>query len=64
MEDLQAWRTEVAVRETCKDCGAAFEITNGEKEFFEQKNFTLPKRCKTCRIKMRAQREAEKRANN
>jgi len=31
------------------DCGRGFVITEGEKEFFEMKQFKLPKRCPDCR---------------
>lgn len=36
---------------TCveKDCRKQFEVTAGEQEFFAQKGFALPKRCKECR---------------
>ena len=33
----------------CSECGRNFEITNGEKEFFDKKGFQLPKKCKDCR---------------
>ena len=33
----------------CVNCGAQFEITYGNKEFFEKKGFDLPKRCIDCR---------------
>ena len=33
----------------CAQCGKTFEITNGEKEFFDKKGFQLPKKCKECR---------------
>lgn len=33
----------------CTQCGKVFEITNGEKEFYDKKGFQLPKRCKECR---------------
>lgn len=35
---------------TCRDCGKEF-FTEGEKEFYENKGLTLPKRCKDCREK-------------
>ena len=38
-------------RRNCKDCGKVFEITYGEKEFFEKKGFSLPWRCENCRGK-------------
>jgi hypothetical protein len=39
----------VYTRVRCSDCGRVFEITNGEKEFFEKKGYQLPKKCKSCR---------------
>ena len=35
---------------TCKDCGAEFEFTANEQEFYAEKGFTNePQRCKPCR---------------
>jgi serine/threonine protein kinase len=34
---------------SCSNCGVAFTITYGEKEFFEKKGYDLPKKCKNCR---------------
>lgn len=34
---------------TCSACGKSFEITYGEKEFYDKKGYELPKRCQTCR---------------
>ena len=35
---------------TCKDCGAKFEFTAQDQEFFAEKGFTNePTRCKNCR---------------
>lgn len=37
---------------TCVDCGAEFDWTAGEQQFFADKNFTHePKRCKSCKGK-------------
>ena len=38
-------------RRICKNCGTAFNITWGEKKYFESKNMSLPTRCKNCRGK-------------
>jgi CxxC-x17-CxxC domain-containing protein len=35
---------------TCEDCGKDFTFTAGEQEFFDQKGFTPPRRCKDCRM--------------
>lgn len=42
-------RNEVAETRECVDCHNQFDITNGEVTFFQDKNMTLPKRCKNCR---------------
>lgn len=42
---------------TCKDCGAEFEFTAGEQEFFASKGFVNePQRCKDCRNKRKEAR--------
>lgn len=33
----------------CKDCGKEFVFTAGEQEFYAEKNFSEPVRCKECR---------------
>ena len=38
----------------CKDCGQDFTWTAEEQEFYQQKGFTQPMRCKDCRVKARA----------
>jgi hypothetical protein len=40
-------------------CGATFVIEAGEKRFFENKGFALPKRCVPCRDKKRAEKQKE-----
>ena len=42
-------KNEVYTRVNCSNCGSAFEITCGQKEFFESKGFPLPKKCPHCR---------------
>jgi len=34
---------------TCKDCGAKFAFTEKDQEFFKEKGYEPPKRCKPCR---------------
>lgn len=35
---------------TCRDCGASFEFTSSEQDFYAEKGFTNePTRCKDCR---------------
>jgi len=38
----------------CKDCGTDFTWTAEEQEFYQQKGFNPPLRCKDCRAKARA----------
>lgn len=33
----------------CKDCGKEFIFTAGEQEFYAQRDFSEPQRCKECR---------------
>ena len=35
--------------EICVDCGQSFQISGGERRFYESKTLPLPKRCKACR---------------
>lgn len=35
-------------------CGKKFNITAGEKDFFESKGMMLPKRCPNCRLRRRS----------
>ncbi|CAB1246921.1 Zinc-binding protein [Ruminococcaceae bacterium BL-6] len=47
----------------CKDCGAEFEFTAGEQEFYAEKGFTNePQRCKACRAKRKGSRGDSERA--
>lgn len=41
---------------TCRDCGATFTFTEGEQEFYAQKNLSAPQRCKECRDKRKNER--------
>lgn len=38
----------------CKDCGNQFTWTAEEQDFYQQKGFNAPLRCKDCRVKARA----------
>lgn len=40
---------QVYTKANCIDCGQEFEISIGDKDFYEQKRFSLPKRCSKCR---------------
>lgn len=41
----------------CKDCGQNFVFTAGEQEFYVQKGFGEPIRCKLCRDIRKAQKQ-------
>lgn len=43
----------------CKDCNKDFVFTEGEQQFFEEKGYSEPIRCKDCRSK----RKGEKRTS-
>lgn len=48
-------RLKVVATPTCIEpgCGKTFNITKGEKEFYESKGMLLPKRCPSCRLRRR-----------
>ena len=39
---------------TCADCSQEFVFTASEQEFFADRGFTEPRRCKTCRTNRKA----------
>ena len=41
----------------CKDCGVTFDITPGEQEFYLERGWELPKRCKKCRQANKAKKK-------
>jgi hypothetical protein len=41
---------------TCSDCGKTFTFSEGEQDFYQQKNMSDPKRCKECRQAKKEQR--------
>jgi CxxC-x17-CxxC domain-containing protein len=43
---------------TCSDCGQSFTFTASEQEFFTQKGFSQPTRCRSCRAARKAARES------
>ena len=49
---------------TCKDCGQEFIFTVREQEFYEEKDFHEPVRCKACRDKKKAERNNSNFNNN
>jgi hypothetical protein len=40
----------------CVDCGQTFDWTVPEQNFYAERNFSAPRRCKFCREARRAQR--------
>jgi len=41
---------------TCADCGRDFSFTERDQEYYREKGFEPPKRCKDCRDAKKAQR--------
>lgn len=48
------------IKIVCKDCGKEFTFTVGEQEFYKEKGFSNPVRCKDCRKKRKAEKNAQK----
>lgn len=42
---------------TCRDCSQEFVFTLGEQEFYQQRGFSEPQRCPTCRQARKTQRD-------
>ena len=43
---------------TCRDCGQEFVFTAGERAFYEERGYSQPQRCASCRAERKAQRTA------
>ena len=43
---------------TCRDCGQEFTFTAGEQAFYQERGFSEPQRCQSCRASRKAQRSA------
>ena len=43
----------------CVDCGAEFQLDDGELNWYNEKGFTLPKRCPECRKIRKDKKKAE-----
>ena len=43
---------------TCRDCGQQFVFTAGEQAFYQERGFTDPQRCPTCRQARKSQRNS------
>ncbi|MER3484783.1 MAG: zinc-binding protein [Chloroflexota bacterium] len=41
---------------TCRDCGQPFVFTAGEQAFYQERGFSDPQRCPTCRARRKAER--------
>lgn len=50
------------MKKKCVQCGKTFEISKSEKQFFESKNLTLPKRCRECREKNKNSDNSQKKS--
>lgn len=48
------------LRIDCLECDRVFILTVGERQWFEDKGLSTPKRCPDCRADRRKTREAEK----
>ena len=48
------------IKIVCKDCCKEFTFTVGEQEFYKEKGFSNPVRCKDCREKRKAEKNAQK----
>ena len=44
-------------KRVCKDCGEVFYMEKGEVDFFQNKELSLPVRCKSCRDKRKANKK-------
>ncbi len=40
----------------CRDCGQEFTFTAGEQAFYQERGFSEPQRCQSCRAARKAQR--------
>ena len=47
--EREAWNNKVYMWKVCRNCGRKFPITNGEMEFYNKKDFSIPTRCQNCR---------------
>ncbi len=45
---------------TCVDCKKGFDFTVGEQEFYKEKEYSKPKRCKSCRAARKASADSGK----
>ena len=45
---------------TCVECGAEFTFSEQEQEFYKQRDFQEPKRCKACRDRRKRERKGSR----
>lgn len=43
----------------CRDCGDDFDFPEKDQEFYQEKGYLPPVRCKACRIKKKARYEGQ-----
>jgi CxxC-x17-CxxC domain-containing protein len=43
---------------TCRDCGQEFVFTAGEQAFYQERGFSEPQRCPSCRSRRKAERSS------
>lgn len=56
--------TNVAYQFVCIDCGKTVNMSKEEKEWYEERQWVMPKRCEECRYRNRKKREKMLRAKN
>lgn len=39
----------MVIKQKCLECGETFEIAEEEQNWYKEKDYKLPKRCKSCR---------------
>ena len=44
---------------TCRDCGETFSFSAGEQAYYQERGFSEPQRCPSCRAARKAQRSAD-----
>lgn len=55
---------EDTIKIKCKDCGEEFEIEQSEAQWYKDRGWELPVRCKACRVEAKNRRQARKEKKN
>lgn len=55
---------EETIKIKCKDCGQEFEIEQSEAQWYKDRGWELPVRCKACRVEAKIRRQARKEKKN